>query len=462
MSQQVSLCTVVANSEDCLPRFLRWALPRFAEIVCVRSRSQDSTDALLEAAAAAHPAQVKLLFREIDDIARQKQFCLEQATRPWRLVVDADEVVEDANWDAVVAGLTRAGIDLLLLPRYNLQRDAQHYTTVLYPDVQARLFNQRVSFSMEPQYQTHHKMEGARKGMTAKDVHIVHYGHIRPQAQLAWKSQWRRQFAETDYVEGKQLLAHDNWFSERNVALERSLAPLPDKARAFLRGLEVQKLSLDLGRWPSLWLVKGLQIEPPGKDGMITVNGVRGFLTPGDVAFVFNLAASLPVGGVYLEIGSWQGLSSILVAYGLLAQMNLRAQVWSVDTWQGSPEHQGMGILAEDGLYRTYLRNVEQSGVGALIAHRRGPSPVVAADWAGPALDLIFVDGDHSFAGCLADIRAWWPHRKPGGRMLGHDAWPGGGVEAALRAWCEETGCTFRIYPQTHYIWELFAPTEPT
>jgi hypothetical protein len=46
--------------------------------------------------------------------------------------------------------------------------------------------------------------------------------------------------------------------------------------------------------------------------------------------------------------------------------------------------------------------------------------------------------------------------------MLGHDAWPGGGVEAALRAWCEETGCTFRIYPQTHYIWELFAPTEPT
>ena len=426
-SRLVSLCCVVANSEDCVPRFLRWALPRFAEIVIVRSRSEDGTDALLEEAAAAHPGQVRLLFREIDDIARQKQFCVEAAALDWRLVVDADEIVEDTAWDKVVAGLDRAGIDLLLLPRYNLQRDEAHYAGKLYPDLQPRLFNRRVSFSLEPQYQTHHRMVGARKGMTASDVHIIHHGHIRPAAQLAWKSRWRRQFADTDYVEGKQLLAHDNWFLDRNAALEQDLRPLPDKARALIKAVDPNRLALQLGRWPSLWLSKGLQIEPPGKDGMITVNGVRGFLTPGDVVFVFNLASQLRPGGVYLEVGSWQGLSAILVSCGLLAHVNIGARVFAVDTWAGSPEHQGMTILQGDGLYQTFLRNVELSGVGPFITPVRGPSPAVAAAWTGPPIDLAFIDGDHSYEGCLADIEAWRPHLAPGGRMLGHDAWPGGG-----------------------------------
>ncbi len=450
---------MVANSDDCVPRFLRWALPRFEEIILLRSRSEDGTDALLEEAARKHPLQIRLAFREIDDIARQKQAAVELATKPWRFVVDADEVVEDTNWDAVVAHLDREGIDLLQLPRYNLQRDDAHYTTAIYPDVQARVFNRRVSFSLEPKYQTHHRMIGARRGMTASDIHIIHHGHIRPIGQLAWKSQWRRRFAETDYIEGRQLLSHENWFAERNPALEASLAPLPAKALALLRAIEPQRLSLDLGRWPALWLSRGLQIEPPGADGMMSVNGVRGFLTPGDVVFLFNLAGQLPRGGVYLEVGSWQGLSSILFAYGLLAHMNIRARVIAVDTWRGSVEHQGMGILVEDGLYRTFQDNVAGSGVGAFIEPRRGESPAVAAAYDGPPIDIAFIDGDHTFEGCRADIEAWRPHLARGGRMLGHDAWPGGGVERALEQHCLQSGATWRRYPHTHHIWELRWPS---
>ena len=35
--------------------------------------------------------------------------------------------------------------------------------------------------------------------------------------------------------------------------------------------------------------------------------------------------------------------------------------------------------------------------------------------------DFIYVDGDHSYAGCLADIKAYWPKVKVGGIMAGHD-----------------------------------------
>ena len=35
--------------------------------------------------------------------------------------------------------------------------------------------------------------------------------------------------------------------------------------------------------------------------------------------------------------------------------------------------------------------------------------------------DFIYLDGDHSYAGCLADIKAYWPKLKDGGIMAGHD-----------------------------------------
>ena len=34
---------------------------------------------------------------------------------------------------------------------------------------------------------------------------------------------------------------------------------------------------------------------------------------------------------------------------------------------------------------------------------------------------MVFIDGDHSYAGCKADIKAWLPHIKPGGLLVIHD-----------------------------------------
>tara|TARA_Y100000593_G_scaffold89252_1_gene173127 strand:+ start:544 stop:1155 length:612 start_codon:yes stop_codon:yes gene_type:complete len=35
--------------------------------------------------------------------------------------------------------------------------------------------------------------------------------------------------------------------------------------------------------------------------------------------------------------------------------------------------------------------------------------------------DLIFIDGDHSYEGCKADLENWWPKVKPGQILCGHD-----------------------------------------
>ncbi|CAE8609663.1 unnamed protein product [Polarella glacialis] len=57
-----------------------------------------------------------------------------------------------------------------------------------------------------------------------------------------------------------------------------------------------------------------------------------------------------------------------------------------------------------------------------------------AATWASrpdASLDLVFVDGDHSYVGAMGDIEAWWPALRTGGVLAGHDYIHPGVVQAA-------------------------------
>lgn len=217
-------------------------------------------------------------------------------------------------------------------------------------------------------------------------------------------------------------------------------------------------LPLNLTRWHKVWLSKPWTPRPVPGTSMMELHGVRGFLTPGDISFLFNLATELPPSGRYLEVGSWQGLSSIIVANGLIANLNFQARIFCVDTWRGSPEHQDLPEVQEDRLYALFLENTRNAQVDSFIEPVRGESHQVAEQWTGPSLDTIFIDGDHSAEGCYRDIRAWHAKLNPGGRLLGHDAVPGGEVEKAVLRYCEETGRKARVHPLpvAHYIWEVY------
>lgn len=220
-------------------------------------------------------------------------------------------------------------------------------------------------------------------------------------------------------------------------------------------------MKLDLGRWKMLWLNRGWNCRAVSDTDMIEIHGVQGFLVPGDVEFLLGLGRQLPPKGRYLEIGSWMGLSSIIVANGLIAAANYHAEIICVDTWKGSVEHQLLSGVKDGSLYGTFLRNIADAQVDQFIQPVRGESLSVAKGWTEP-LDLVFIDGDHSLEGCYSDIVHWMPHLKKGGRMLGHDAVPGGPVERAVLQYCRENELKMRVYPfpQTHYIWELQTQTK--
>lgn len=141
----------------------------------------------------------------------------------------------------------------------------------------------------------------------------------------------------------------------------------------------------------------------------------------------------LPAGNlVGAEIGVYRGdLSARL----LRARPQLRLLL--VDAWAGSAgasdSYKASGDRRAfdspekmDAHYEATRRAVAFAGKRASIVRSFSTAAAVMVEDA--SLDFVFIDADHSYEGCSADIKVWWPKVKPGGLLCGHDysaAWPG-------------------------------------
>jgi hypothetical protein len=135
-----------------------------------------------------------------------------------------------------------------------------------------------------------------------------------------------------------------------------------------------------------------------------------------------ELLARLPSGPVRgAEIGVFKGTMSA----ALLSRKDLSLVM--VDSWAGDgADYMGQGDLharlsqdQQDSYYKTTLQNVGFAGGRATIIRK---SSLEAAGYIEDgSLDFVFIDADHSYEGCKADIQAWSPKLKPGGLLSGHD-----------------------------------------
>lgn len=70
-----------------------------------------------------------------------------------------------------------------------------------------------------------------------------------------------------------------------------------------------------------------------------------------------------------------------------------------------------------------------------------GDSTEVAAAYSSDPISVLFIDGDHTYEGCKADIDAWYPHMAKDGVMLFHDCdATSPGVVKAVHEFADEHG----------------------
>jgi hypothetical protein len=158
--------------------------------------------------------------------------------------------------------------------------------------------------------------------------------------------------------------------------------------------------------------------------------GVEGWLTPEQASVLAAAAAACPANGEIVEIGSFRGLSTIVLA----AHAPEGAGVIAIDPHAGNDrgprEIAGYDRDAADDRV-VFERNLVAAGVRHRVRH----VPVASADAHGHVaggVDVLYIDGAHRYAAARADIRDWGGRVADGGTLLIHDAFSSVGVTAAI------------------------------
>lgn len=145
-----------------------------------------------------------------------------------------------------------------------------------------------------------------------------------------------------------------------------------------------------------------------------------GFLTETEGRFLGLAAACTPAQGVEVEIGSFKGKSTVILAK--VAQHYGQASVVAIDPHTfDNPELAEHRASPGASSYQAFLANLDAAGVAASVEAHRAHSTDVAAGWNRP-IRLLWIDGNHTYAGAKADFDGFMPHLVPGGIIAFHDA----------------------------------------
>jgi len=152
-----------------------------------------------------------------------------------------------------------------------------------------------------------------------------------------------------------------------------------------------------------------------------------------------------------VEIGVFKGEMSAAL---LRAMPDL--DLLMVDSWEGDGAaydgdsgdwHAKLSSASQDAFYEYARDRVAFAGNRAQIARMR--SLEASKTIADATLDFVFIDADHSYDGCKADIEAWAPKVKSGGWLCGHDyentAFPKFGVTQAVTEYLNRTKLSLEL-----------------
>ena len=169
---------------------------------------------------------------------------------------------------------------------------------------------------------------------------------------------------------------------------------------------------------------------PPFPDVLASVADVEGWMSPDQARRLYDAAAGTHAGQQIVEIGSFRGRSTIVLAWAAPTGVQVIAIDPHAGNDRGPQELAGFEAEAADDheVFRTNLRN---AGVSARVTHLRCFSDE-AHDCVHGTIEVLYVDGAHRYGPARIDIRDWGRRVTPGGTMLIHDSFSSVGVTLAI------------------------------
>ena len=120
----------------------------------------------------------------------------------------------------------------------------------------------------------------------------------------------------------------------------------------------------------------------------------------------------------FVEIGTYKGGASSLISKCLSDDVKLT----TIDIFRKASKASISQPLREIiPTYEEAKRTIEEQGDVSKVEIVKGNSWRIGKNWKGE-IDILFIDGDHSYEGVKKDFINWEPHVVKGGYILMHDA----------------------------------------
>jgi predicted O-methyltransferase YrrM len=160
------------------------------------------------------------------------------------------------------------------------------------------------------------------------------------------------------------------------------------------------------------------------------VASVEGWMTDAQARRLWDSASRLVAPACIVEIGSFQGRSTIVLASAAAKGVSVIAIDPHAGNDRGPQELAGFEDAAA-GDHERFLANLDAAGVSDRVRHVREFSSAALGSVEGE-VDLLYIDGAHRYRPALDDIRRWGDRVRDGGTLLIHDSFSSVGVTLAI------------------------------
>ena len=149
----------------------------------------------------------------------------------------------------------------------------------------------------------------------------------------------------------------------------------------------------------------------------------KGWLTQEQGHLLWTTAAALPPESHVVEIGSYEGRSTMLLG------LAVRSQDGTVTAVDPFPTDWKFGA---DGTRAAFEANISRTSLSGTVNLVPDASTRLRPSWTD-GIDLLYIDGKHDYW-TVADDLQWAEHVRPGGQVLLHDCFSSVGVTTAVLA----------------------------